>query len=603
MPLLRRRSILYGALGVALAGAWPALSQNAPESLLPPGFGGPPSAPPPAAAPAPAPQAPAASATPAPAGPAPIAIAPPELTPEAIAAEAQADDGVYRLPPSVSRSIDVAGFMGANNGGYGADAFGRVDGRYLVGLMRRLDAPVPSRWMSIVLRRALATRVATPPRARAADWVAERAWLMLRMGDVAGAQLLIGGIGAGQYTNRLYDVAGQVALASGDIGLVCPMAEAGANARRDPFWQVARAMCAGLGGETSLAAALIDRARDRRLLGNIDLLLAERIASAGAGGRRSVNMDWSEADRLTIYRYGLATAAGIDIPDRLLDTAVPRVLAWRASAPLLDLEPRLAGARRAAVMGVASSADLVDLHAALADQTDSFAIADTPAGRLRAAYVADDVDDRIAAMKALWKADSAEQVYAGHIATARAAARIQPDAALADDAAGLIASMLAAGLDRQAARWWPVVSEMDSKAADPAWIRLALGAPGDAVPVSAGRLSDWAGRQPGGATSPRARLALAGLAGLGRLSPADTARLGQEFGAGLDLQNRYLARLDRAAGAGRRGEVALLAALGMQTAGWRGVPPAHFYRIVAALKQVGLEAEARMLAAEAVART
>ena len=40
----------------------------------------------------------------------------------------------------------------------------------------------------------------------------------------------------------------------------------------------------------------------------------------------------------------------------------------------------------------------------------------------------------------------------------------------------------------------------------------------------------------------------------------------------------------------------------MQTGDWTGVPPHYLYRIVRALRAVGLEFEARMIAAEAVAR-
>jgi hypothetical protein len=40
----------------------------------------------------------------------------------------------------------------------------------------------------------------------------------------------------------------------------------------------------------------------------------------------------------------------------------------------------------------------------------------------------------------------------------------------------------------------------------------------------------------------------------------------------------------------------------MQTPGWSGVPPRYLFRIVRALRAVGMEFEARMIAAEAVAR-
>jgi len=42
--------------------------------------------------------------------------------------------------------------------------------------------------------------------------------------------------------------------------------------------------------------------------------------------------------------------------------------------------------------------------------------------------------------------------------------------------------------------------------------------------------------------------------------------------------------------------------LGMQGDGWDGMTPRNLYHIVAALNRVGMVAEARMIAAEAVAR-
>jgi hypothetical protein len=48
--------------------------------------------------------------------------------------------------------------------------------------------------------------------------------------------------------------------------------------------------------------------------------------------------------------------------------------------------------------------------------------------------------------------------------------------------------------------------------------------------------------------------------------------------------------------------VVLLAGLGMQGDGWDKMTSVHLYHIVSALNRVGLSAEARMIAAEAVAR-
>jgi hypothetical protein len=51
-----------------------------------------------------------------------------------------------------------------------------------------------------------------------------------------------------------------------------------------------------------------------------------------------------------------------------------------------------------------------------------------------------------------------------------------------------------------------------------------------------------------------------------------------------------------------QGMVCLLAGLGMQGDGWQRMTPRYLYHIVSALNRVGLTAEARMIAAEAVAR-
>jgi len=48
--------------------------------------------------------------------------------------------------------------------------------------------------------------------------------------------------------------------------------------------------------------------------------------------------------------------------------------------------------------------------------------------------------------------------------------------------------------------------------------------------------------------------------------------------------------------------VSILAGLGMQGSSWERMTPLHLYHIVSSLNRVGLRAEARMIAAEAVAR-
>src|SRR3546814_8719845 len=110
---------------------------------------------------------------------------------------------------------------------------------------------------------------------RISDWssdvcssdLAERALLLVRLGDVNGARMLVQAVPLDRYTPRLYAVAAQVALANADIGGPCPIADVGERLSRGALWAVAGAQCAGLSRATSLAAAPPDRARPGTALG------------------------------------------------------------------------------------------------------------------------------------------------------------------------------------------------------------------------------------------------------------------------------------------------------------------------------------------------
>src|SRR3546814_11564812 len=91
--------------------------------------------------------------------------------------------------------------------------------------MRRLDTPLPSRWLHIGLRRMLASGLDTPGGVNGADFAAERAWLLIRMGEPVVARSLIQDVDTGNYTPKLLQVAMQAALATGDPAGVCPLGE------------------------------------------------------------------------------------------------------------------------------------------------------------------------------------------------------------------------------------------------------------------------------------------------------------------------------------------------------------------------------------------
>ena len=584
-----------------LAGAAvPALGQqDKPESLLPPGFDEPAPAPAPRPAPAPAPAAPAAT-TP---GAAPIPSVPvlggdssalSNATEVADLPVGPVDLSRYELPDFAKHSLNRTGVLAAGNIPFPAKAFGATDGRTLAVLMQRLGAPVASRWVSIALRRALMSPLDTPKHINGADFAAERAWLLLRMGEANAARGVINDVDSDNYTTRMLQVAMQVSLATADPGGLCGIADRGNQYIHQRGWALAKAMCAGLAGKPNEAGQLLDQARGGTPASDIDNLLAEKILGTGAQGRRAVTLEWGGITRLNAWRWGLATATGEEVPASLYNTAGPQVRYWQALAPQLSPRARAAAAELAATAGVFSNAGLVDLYSEIAEGDDANTAEGGVARDLRTAYADGNISDRIKAIRGLWaQATSPRTQYARLILTARAASWIPADAK-AEEPEKLIASMLSAGYEAKAMEWRQVVPRGTI-----AWGLLALGDPGTPGPVAYGdfdTFKDAAGQR-------RAQLAFAGLAGLGRFTPADAQQGAQALGVEIGAQNDWTRAIDAAGRRGDTGMVALLAAVGMQSRVWDNVSPEALFHIVAAMRAAGMGSYARMVAVEAVTRT
>jgi hypothetical protein len=201
-------------------------------------------------------------------------------------------------------------------------------------------------------------------------------------------------------------------------------------------------------------------------------------------------------------------------------------------------------------------------------------------------------------MQRLWAAGNTlggGDGYGARVLTAYAAARIPADAAQADAAGDLIAAMLAAGLDRDALAWRGVVDEGSL-----GWALIVLSAP-RSNGVGQGAVESFIGDDES-EESRKSAFLVAGLAGIGRLDKGAANALAGDLGFDLARQTRWSRAISRAAEVGNPAMVALLAGLGMQGSSWEQMTPLHLYHITSALTRVGLEAEARMIAAEAVAR-
>ncbi|MFN3554157.1 MAG: hypothetical protein ACK4UL_13700 [Novosphingobium meiothermophilum] len=611
------------------------------ESLLPPGFDSPP-----AARPSPAPRPsqatrPAATRAPAPASApspvaaqpaAPAAASPPSVSapvvqpvpaatsvatatglsdeellqsidPELLARLLESARPKSDIPPGGRRSLEVVGVVDERDGGLPMASTRNLNGPFVEAVIGKTRGRFVSRWGHIHWRRALASRLATPVGMNGADWAAIRASLLLRMGEADLARSMVQAVDSGDFTPALEDAAMASYLATADPVGLCPITALTAARREGAQWELMRAICAGFSEEGGSAMAQLDRAMRRGTASKIDILLAQKFAGAATNARRAVKIEWDGVETLTPWSIGMSFATGLEPPESLRASSGTDYALMAARAPMLPPAARAAAADVAAARGVFSSAAMIDLYSqiyALRGASATNGDVDQWTRRaesLRTAYVAQDAGDRLEAIRTLWgDGRDPDRAYAGLVLTSHAAARVIPAENIADEAAPLIASMLTAGLDRNALKWarfCPVGSE--------AWGLLVLSNPGRATTVSGEALGTFLdGDDSEG--SLRTRFLLAGLMGLGRVDPGAARDLAAKLSVDFNRQTRWTQAIDSAAASGNPALVSLLAAFGMQADRWDRMTPLHLYHIVSALQRVGLSAEARMIAAEAVSR-
>ena len=523
------------------------------------------------------------------------------------AVEEVSSANLVQLTPAVEypgwarRDPWTVGAIRPSDAGLGDDAWGTTSGTFLSTLMRRMDTPLASRWLHIALRDALLAKLHAPADVHPVDWTAERAWLLLRLGEADAARLLVAGVDTDRFTPKMVQVAVQSALANADAPALCPL-EDGIRKYDANVLALVRAMCASLAGEPDNASAMIDQARRYGRIGGVDLALAEKVVGAGGNGGRSATIEWDPVDSLTAWRFGLATGTGMVIPDRLINGSPAQLRAFQARAPLLTPQQRLPSAQIAAGLGVFSSQTMVDLYSAIYDTTDPNDLSGSDAWQLRQAFVGKDRDTKLDAIrKLLGTGKDSLTREAARALVARAATLVEPDAKLAKDAPELISAMLAGGYDQAAARWIGAVGRMDDADNDRCWAMLALAAP-DIADVGTSRITSFI-RRDNSRNHVRSALLVAGLAGLGRIS-ADTANsLNRKYDLGLSHVTSWTKAIDAAAARGDGGTVLVLAGSGFQTPYFDRVPSSHMYRAIAALNRTGLGFDARMIAAEALSRT
>lgn len=636
--MIRKRFLWLGGAAALAAVSGTLLAQ---ESLLPPGFDNPaPQARPapqrsnaPSRAPAPAPRAttstaqPVASQSAASAAPGVTTTSTPVVQPLPVGSSTRSvgggglsDEALLNsidpallakliesarpksdIPAAGQRSLARVGVIDESDGGFPALSTYYLNGAFVEGMVGKMRGRFVSRWGHILARRVLASRLATPVGMNGAEWAAMRAQLLLRMGEADAARAMVQSVDSGNFTPGLEDAALASFIATADPVGLCPITALTAAGRPGNDWDLVRAICSAFANEGSNAMSQLDRAMRQGKGRKIDILLAQKFAGAATNVRRAVKIEWEDVDALTPWTIGLSFATGVEPPQALRDKAGSNYAVLAQRAPMLPLKSRALAADVAAARGLMSARAMIDLYSEVyAEREGGNDQPDQWSGRaetLRKAYVAGEQAERLEAIRTLWGDGSdPDRAFSGLVLTSHAAARVLPSDGIADSAAPLIASMLTAGLDRNALKWapfCPIGSE--------AWGLLVLANPGRSNQVNSEGLNAFASDDDSEA-SLRSQFLLAGLMGLERVDQAAARNFAGKFDLDLARKTRWSSAIENAAASNNQALVALLAAFGMQGERWDRMTPLHLYHIVSALHRVGLDGEARMIAAEAVSR-
>jgi len=608
-----RRGILLAGAALVLTST---LALAAPESLLPGQYDNPAPTPAPRAAPAPAPAAgPASSGASSPvvqplpgassgtARAAPVALPPnfPSLEELENMEPDEVDELLglkpkFDIPTAARRAVREVGVIDTSEGGFAPGLLDEQPAALVTAALTANRGPLVSRWGHILLRRALASRMDAPKGMDPVDFAAQRAALLNRMGEGQAARALVQDVDSANYDAALASAAFDAYLATGDVLGMCPVAQLKSTLRDDAEWVMTRWICASYAGNSREADHQLQQMLYFGKAQRIDALLAQRFAGAAGEARHEVTIEWNGVDKLTPWRFALSRALGVELPASLRDGAARQYDFADASIPAVPLQDRVAAADIAGESGVLSSEAMVDLYSQLwSEQIEGDARA--RASTLREAYVAQDPADRLAAMQELWGAGAFGGIdYGRQVLTAYAAARLPVSEALVDDAGPIVGSMLAAGLDRNAMRWATAVPEGSL-----AWALLTLAQPQRRAQAGNGGVNSFIDDDDSD-DQRKSKFLVAGLGGLGRLDSGSLSSLSGKLELNLNRESPWSRKIDRAAELNNPALVALLAGLGMQGSGWDKMTARHLYHIVRALDRVGLNAEARMIAAEAVAR-
>lgn len=551
-----------------------------------------------------------ATGTPGVAAPPPGAVLP--ARPPAPAGPRTTADGAIRIESLGRLTADAAGTLTPGSGGLRADLWSGTPAAVAMRLVSLLPASPDSHALRALQRRLLLSTAPAPADLVEGDLLAARAERLLAMGALDDLAALAAAVPGRGEPPGLARAMAERALALGDDDAAC--GRGGASGTDGRFWARLGVVCDLRRGDIAKAELGVRLLAE---LGRADVPLQDLVQAAAGGGGGPQRLAGAGP-----IGFAAARAARLPIdPDVAAIDSLPVLVGLARGVGSPPFAARLAAADKAERAGALATAALLELYAEVAvqggsvDGTLKVAEADPgPYGRAllwRAADTNADVGQQVRAIrKALELAREAGDRRQVARLFAPIIRRLQPGPATAALAADAIRAFVAAG-DAEAAGPWvewlrdgAAVGNARNAARD-VWTVTHIGGGERLAPYREVAVTEWWDGlrtvDPGKAAE-RGAAALTLLDALGAPLGPDAWRGLATAPATLQYQAPTAAfRNGVAAGAaaGRLGETVALACAGFGGAALASVDPTAVAGVVAALRRLGLEDDARRFAGEA----
>jgi len=510
------------------------------------------------------------------------------------------------------------GLLTEEDGGFGTDMWTGSSRAFIEGLLPRLPVQTLSPVMQDLTRRLLLSEARVPVGAPIAPSLLG---LRVERLSASGQTDLVTDL-LRLAPSRLQDIALARAevesmLLSENHAGACTNIEALLRDSDDPYWLKGLTFCKALSGENAAAQLGVSLLQEQG--GGGDVSFFELIASLVGDSK---NAPSSLIDPSPLH-LAMLRAARLDVPDDAVPGARPAILRSIATSPNAPLATRLLAAERAEAAGALSSDALAEIYASVEMSPDDRlgwgTLAVEEAGpRINALLyqVASIEIEAQSRARVVVTALSRARLAGGFNTTARVmrdiCRAIDPTPGLAWAASEIGRALLAAGDVPAARRWfdmmsrtasndvpdaavaildlWPLVQLMD--------VESSLGWNPDALQ------SWWEGEQKrsGDNAYERAAVALTLMDAIGYDVPESLWQelLGSSLTVTAYLPSVQLWRsLETASRKRRVGETVMLSLLALGEVGPAGANLTTLHAVISALKEVGLDPDARKLALEA----